>query len=544
MDVQVLSWVAISVLVAAVAVYGLMIAGRRALESRVNAAQSALAVAESRVAALSNQNAELAQTVGRLEEDCRKLTGEREGLRTSLAKTGEDLARELATVAKLQESVQQGTDRITQLDSDYRVAKSQCESLGRRVAELEEANRQALEEVRQQNAALAHLRAGVAGLEKERDGLNARLTEQKAWIEEQTAAMESRIKVATDQLLEEKSIRFSEVNKRELGTVVEPFKEKLTEFRQRVDEIHTKETEARGELKQQIVQLTDLNQLVSQRAEDLTTALTTASKSTGDWGETILSRILETSGLREGKEYRLQYAVTGAEGERRLLDAVVFLPEDRQVIVDSKVSNKAWTEYCAAKDDEEREERLAAHLASLRAHIKGLSAKDYARAKELHTVDFVLMFVPVEGALLAAFANDDSLYSDAYKSKIILVTPSTLMAVLKLIEGMWLYQRRKESADKIAEAGKKLYEKLATFSNTFLEVGDAIERAHDSFEKAKGQLSTGKGNAVRLAQKMVELGVGPGKALPKELLDLSDENDADGEEPAALPPPGDGTTAE
>jgi DNA recombination protein RmuC len=217
-----------------------------------------------------------------------------------------------------------------------------------------------------------------------------------------------------------------------------------------------------------------------------------------------------------------------ADGERVQPDAVIFLPENRQLVVDSKVSNKAWKEYCNESDEELRKSRLKEHLASLRAHVKALAGKDYSRSPDLKSVDFAVMFVPVEAALLKAFEVDESLYSDAFRSKVILVTPSTLMAVVKMVEGLWTLQKRKESADEIAEAGRRLYEKLTTFAVTFVEVGEAIQRAHGTFERAQGQLATGKGNAIRLAQRMVELGVAPaaGKVMPLQLAsDLSDVDD-------------------
>lgn len=404
-------------------------------------------------------------------------------------------------------------------------------------AMLEAKLHEATDENRSQAASIAQLGAQASALATERDGLTGRLAEQKTWFEEQTRAFEQKVVNVTNQLLEEKSQKFTETNRKEIDAVVAPFKEQLGEFRQRVDAIYAADTKDRGQLQEQVAQLARLNQTVSQRAEELTRALTISSKAAGDWGEMILERILEESGLKEGREYTLQHTVV-AENEEDLQrpDAVIFLPEQRQVVVDSKVSNKAWTEYCAAADDEARAACLENHLASLRAHIRGLAARDYPHSPDLRTVDFVLMFVPVEAALLTAFAHDDTLYSDAYRSKIILVTPSTLMAVLKLIEGMWLFQKRKESADKIADAGRKLYEKLTTFSDTFLEIGEAIERAHGTFEKAKGQLATGKGNAIRLAQKMVELGVGPaaGKVLPAPLARLA-QSEAEAEEQEPVP---------
>jgi DNA recombination protein RmuC len=232
--------------------------------------------------------------------------------------------------------------------------------------------------------------------------------------------------------------------------------------------------------------------------------------------------------LRKGHEYELQYSVHGHDGERLQPDAVIRLPEGRHLVVDSKVSNKAWTEYCSANDEDARRELLQKHVSSLRAHISGLCGKDYASSPDLHTVEFVLMFVPVEAALLTALATDQNLYTEAYRSKIILVSPSTLMAVVKLVDGIWTFQKRKESADEIAEAGRKLYEKLTTFASTFVDVGGALSKAQESFEKAQRQLATGHGNAIRLAQRMVELGVTPahGRTLPEALLEQDPETDA------------------
>jgi DNA recombination protein RmuC len=248
----------------------------------------------------------------------------------------------------------------------------------------------------------------------------------------------------------------------------------------------------------------------------------------GDWGETILGKILEDSGLRRGHEYDLQVAVTGINGERLIPDAVINLPESRQLVIDSKVSNKAWTEYCALTVEAEREVKLREHLASLRGHIKNLSAKAYSDVPELKTVDFVLMFVPVEAALLTAFMKDPALYADAYRNRIVLVTPSTLMAVVKLVEGIWTFQKRKESADEIADAGRKLYEKLTNFAQTFVDVGGAIDNAAKAHTKALRQLRDGPGSAIRLAEQMKELGVtpGPGKQMPETLLQLSRDDAA------------------
>jgi DNA recombination protein RmuC len=484
---------------AAIVVFAILSRGRRALQDDSAAARSAQAVAESRLADLAASHATLVESHRRLEDERLALARDRERLGASLEATTRQLETEAAAV------------------------------------------RVAAEESRRHSDELANIRAQAAALDTARQGLETRLAEQKSWIEEQTRFFEQKITGVATQLLEEKSRAFTEVNRKEIDAVVSPFKEQLKEFRERVDSIYASDTRDRGQLHEQILQLTTLNQAVSQQAQALTKALTISSKATGDWGEMILHKILEDSGLREGREYTLQHTVATEDESLQRPDAVIFLPEERQVVVDSKVSNKAWKEYCAA-DDESREARLAEHLASLRVHIRELSARDYPRSPDLRTVDFVLMFVPVEAALLTALAHDETLYTDAYRAKIILVTPSTLMAVLKLIEGMWVFQRRKESADKIAEAGRKLYEKLTTFSGTFLEIGEAIERSHAAFERARGQLATGKGNAIGLAQKMVELGVSPGKSLPRKLLELAEPDADDEESPAGDATPQGGDT--
>ena len=367
-----------------------------------------------------------------------------------------------------------------------------------------------------------------AQLRAESAAAQTRLLEQKTWVQEQMRYVESKVTDTTAKLVEERGRALNEQSKLELDALISPLKTQLGEFRARVDVIHNTETADRSKLEQQIKHLTDLNQLVSQSANSLTNALTIKSKSTGNWGEMVLERILQDSGLRPDIEYRLQHSVTTPEGGRQQPDAVIFLPEQRQVVVDAKASNKAWRDYCDAPDEAARKPHLEAHLTSLRAHIKGLALRDYPRSPDLNTVDFVLMFVPVEAALLTALSADQSLYEEAYRSKIILVTPSTLMAVVKLVESMWTFEKRKKHSDELAEAGRKLYEKLVGYGDSFVEIGTALKKAQDVYDRALGQLRDGRGSATKLAQSMLELGVTPaaGKRLPAQLL--ANDSDAQG----------------
>lgn len=407
-----------------------------------------------------------------------------------------------------------------------------------RIAELEatgaarERERVALQaQVTELTGEKARLAENLRGLEAaQRAELAARdrqLTEQKTWIEEKGKLFEQNIENTANRLLEDKAKRFTEINRKEIDAIVGPFKEQLSDFRQRVDHIYQQDSQDRSQLKEQIVGLTQLNQTVSQQALDLTRALTISTKATGNWGETILRKILEDSGLREGHEYKLQHRIVADDGGDQQPDAVIFLPEQRQVVVDAKVSNKAWKLYCSEQDESLRAQHLEDHLLSLRAHIRGLAERDYTQSPDLTTVDFVLMFVPVEAALLEAIARDESLYTEAYRRKVILVVPTTLMAVIKLIEGIWSVQRRQQNADEIAEAGRKLYEKLTHFAESFEAVGRAIGNVQTSFEQARGQLATGKGNAIRLAERMRGLGVSPtkNKLLPAGLVQLAEEGD-------------------
>ena len=387
----------------------------------------------------------------------------------------------------------------------------------------QEARRRTLEtrlraELAAQAQELMRLTAENGALAEARDSLDRQRLDQKQWIEQQTRYLHDRLAATAAQLLEEKSERFTALNRRELDQLVTPFRDQLAEFRRRVDELHTHDTRERGELSARIESLTALNQNVAQQALQLANALTINNRVTGTWGEMVLRRVLEDAGLHEGREYRLQHSIESSVGEDQRPDAILFLPEDRQLVIDSKVSNKAWVEYCEAADETARSQALAQHVASLRAHMKGLARRDYARSPELKGADFVLMFVPVEAALLAALAQDPALYGDGYRNRIIFVTPSTLLAVARLVEGLWIVEKRQRSADEIAEAARKLYDKLAGFAVSFLAVGDALQTAEKAFNQARGQLSEGPGNAVRLAERLKDLGVQPGKSLPEELL--------------------------
>lgn len=453
---------------------------------------------------------------------------ELEAVRSSAAVTEARWSDLTAAHQALQTRAEALRGTSAKLETDLQVMRERHDAVSRSEQTAREEFARVSGERQSLNETLTQVRADHAALTARYDGLKERLEAQRAWIEEQTAHFKQTVMVEAARIMEERGKVFTDLNKKEVDAVVAPFKEKLDEFRRRVDEIHSNEARARGQLDEKIVSLTNLNKSVSEQAERLVKALTVSSKSTGDWGETILAKILQDSGLRADRDYKLQEPIRGANGESYRPDAILYLPDNRQLVIDSKVSNKAWTDYCAEADDTRREALFRDHLASLRAHIKGLAAKEYARSPDLKTVDFVFMFVPVEAALLTALVKDDALYGDAYQQRIILVTPTTLMAVVRMALGLWTFQTRMESVEEIVDVGRKLYEKFVNFADSFVDVGKAIDDARDAHAKAQGQLSTGRGNAIRLAEQLKTLGVtpSPGKAMPGSLLS-GDEGGAD-----------------
>jgi DNA recombination protein RmuC len=522
-------WCLVTAVVVAVLVYAWLQRGRGTLLRELDSARNAAAVAEARLTDLGGAHQALQSKADVAIADGQRLSVERERLATSHEESQKQLTEATGQLQEHRAKLGDAESRLSNLGAELQVLTARfdlasgAEQAARAEFERVDLDRQAL------NKQLVQAEADHAALGSQYQGLKEQLEAQKKWVEEQTESFKNTLTVEAARIMDERGKAFTDLNKKEVDAVVAPFKEELEKFRKRVDDIHTAETAANERLDERIVSLTNLNKTVSDQAERLVKALTVSSKSTGDWGETILAKILEDSGLREDHDYRLQPTIKSAKGEDLRPDAILYLPDERQLVVDSKVSNKAWTDYCAETDETRREALFRDHLASLRTHIRSLSGKGYAGSPDLKTVDFVLMFVPVEAALLTALVKDDSLYAEAYAQRIILVTPTTLMAVVRMAVGLWTFQTRMESVEEIVEVGRKLYEKFVNFADTFVDVGKAILDSRDAYEKAKGQLSTGRGNAIRLAEQLKELGITPsaGKTMPGQLL-LAEPDEADG----------------
>ena len=332
------------------------------------------------------------------------------------------------------------------------------------------------------------------------------------------AELSARFKNLANEILEEKSKRFVEQNQSNLSQLLGPLGIKISEFQAKVEDVYVKESKDRTALGEQVRQLLNLNQALSQDAKNLTLALKGSNKAQGNWGELVLERILEGAGLRKGFEYDAQQSHVGDDGERSLPDVVIHLPEGRHLVIDSKVSLIAYEQYVSLEDEEQKRNALKRHVESVRTHIKGLSEKNYQRLHGLDSLDFVLMFLPIESAYVAAASNDAEMLMDAFKRNVLLVSPFTLLFVVRIVAQLWRQEAQSRNAQQIASRGAELYDRLVAFVTDLEKVGDRLRLAQESFTTARDKLSRNKGNVIRQAEMLRELGVKPTKGLPPSLL--------------------------
>ena len=326
-------------------------------------------------------------------------------------------------------------------------------------------------------------------------------------------------------ILEEKSQNFKKSNEERLGEILAPFKENLEGLQKKIEECYTGEVSEVKSLRDSLKQLTELNNTISREARELTDALRGNSKVQGDWGEMILRQILEKSGLEEGVNFTMQ-ATHNADGskivgeESNLLrpDVIFHLPEGKHIVIDSKVSLTAYVNYVNANDEEERSAALAAHVASVAAHVKELTTKQYQRYVK-DAADFVMMFVPNEGAYMAAMNADTSLWEKAYQQHVVILSPTHLISVLKLMYQLWTRDKQTKNALAIAEETGKLYDKLCGFVKDLQDVGSALTKAQEKYDEAYGKLSTGRGNLIKKAEDIKALGIKTAKQLPAEVVE-------------------------
>jgi DNA recombination protein RmuC len=341
--------------------------------------------------------------------------------------------------------------------------------------------------------------------------------------QEAKTVLSDQFKNLANEILEEKSKRFAEQNQQNLDILLKPLQEKLTDFRKQVDETYQSEARERFALKQEVEKLAGLNLRMTDETRALTNALKGESKTQGDWGELVLETILENSGLRKGEEYLVQDTQTISDGSRLQPDVVIRLPESKHLVIDSKVSITAYTRYIQADDEAIKTAELNSHVLSMKQHIQGLSAKNYQDLYGVGSIDFVLMFIPIEPAFLAAMRHAPDIYQEALKKNIVIVCPSTLLATVRTVAHLWRQEHQNRNAQEIARQCASLYDKFVGFVEDLDKVGQRLEQAQISYTDAVGKLKTGRGNLIRTAENVKKLGVKPNKSLPSKLTDVADD---------------------
>ena len=386
----------------------------------------------------------------------------------------------------------------------------EIESARRQVEEEEEARLRAESESR-----LA--REGAVRAEAERVAAERNLVEAKKEKEELAVRLQTEFRAAAQQMVTEGTKRLAEDNRTQVGIELRPILDRMEAFRKRVDEVHTAETTLQGDLRRELQQIQAMSTKLGSETHALTRALKSDSGVRGRWGELVLEKTLEISGLEKGREYRTQESA-----DRKRMDAVVFLPENRAIVIDSKVPLVDYDAYCAATEPAEQEKCLKAHGTAVKRFIDDLSGKAYPDLLEGKSLDFTVMFIPIEPAFAAALRGNPDLLQYAFEQRIVLTTPSSLMATLRTISNLWKIERQNRNVQEIARLGGKLHDDLANFCGDLTEVGKALGKAHEAHESAVKKLSEKKGNILGTAEKLRELGAKTEKKLPTMLGDGSD----------------------
>lgn len=352
--------------------------------------------------------------------------------------------------------------------------------------------------------------------------LEQRLKEQKGELGELQEKFKNDFKVLAQEILEKTGNTFKEQNKEQIGTILAPFKEKLENFEKKVEETYEKGKAETISLKSEVKMLSEQSAKLSKDAENLTNALKSDVKAQGNWGEVILERILEKSGLSKNQEYFIQNSITTEDGKRFQPDVIIKLPDDKNVIVDSKVSLVAYERFSSAETTEEQQAHLKEHIASIKAHVKGLSDKNYQGLYGIDGLDFVLLFIPIEGAFSAAVQYDNTLFQDAFDKNVVIVSTSTLLATLRTIASIWKQEKQTQNAIEIARQGGALYDKFAGLMEDLLNLGKQMDTAKKSYEGAMNKISSGSGNLIKRAEDLRKLGLKTSKQIEQKLIDKAD----------------------
>lgn len=425
-------------------------------------------------------------------------------------------------IASLQEKINGLTNQINQHKEQFVLDKNNFEKqLNQERDAAQKQLAQATfdkEQIRNEKEALT---IQLTKKETDFENLWERNNEQKQEVNELQEKFTKEFENLANKILEEKTNKFTEQNKENLKTILSPLQEKISSFEKKVDDTHKESLIQHTSLKEQIIHLGQMNAQMSKETLNLTKALKGDSKMQGNWGELILERVLEKSGLEKDREYFVQLSHTNEEGNRVFPDVVINLPDGKKMIIDSKVSLTAYERCINEEDDELKSAHLKEHIASLKRHVEQLGNKNYHDLYQMESPDFVLLFIPIESAFALALSEDNSLYNKAFEKNIIIVTPTTLLATLRTIDSMWTNQKQQENALEIARQAGALYDKFEGFVTDLLKLGKKMDEAKAEYSGAMNKLVDGNGNLITAVEKLKKMGAKAKKSLPENILNRS-----------------------
>lgn len=437
------------------------------------------------------------------------------------------LHQQLAEHTEQETALKQQQERYTALDREHAITIERLSQTRQQQEELEQRLQQFEQENKELQQLISNKASELAGLQSRFDEEIKNSAEKQQFFKESIDKLEKQFKATASELLINTGEKITRAQSEKLGDLMKPFRENLTRFEKEFKDAYEKETRDQLSLKEQIKHLSSLNQKLSDEAHALANALKGDSKTRGDWGEQMLEHILQSSGLREGHEYNPQASFTDEDGRRLQPDVIVYLPDDKCIIIDSKVSLNAWMEFVNADTDEQRTRYIKSFAQSVHNHVKSLSDKAYQNIYDIRTLDFVLMFIPIETAFLYALENDPTIYDEAHKKNIILVSPTTLMAVLKTIAVNWKHDRQDKNTLLIAKEAEKLLDKIYRYAENLIKARASLQATNNHFETACKQFATGRGNIKDSTEKLTQLGVKSAKKLgiEWEQIEEADEDD-------------------
>ncbi len=410
----------------------------------------------------------------------------------------------------LQKNFNELEKELSQLRAKLESAEGMYERLSDAHKELQERNESLLEDNSRYRTNNARLLMKLESEERHASSQKEMMSSHKQEIKAEFEALAKKV-------FEGNSQKFAEFSKENIDSMIKPLQTQISEFKKQVADTYNAESQDRAVLKNEINSLKELNEKISKDAINLTNALKGESKQQGVWGEMVLEHVLEASGLRKGFEFEREVSLKTDDNETLRPDVVVHLPDNRDLIIDAKTSLVAYERYVNAQNDELKAQYLKAHLESIRTHVAGLSKKNYERLKEVNTLDFIFMFMPIEGALAVALEHDNSIYDNAFKNKILLVGPTTLLVAMRAVENVWKFERQNQNAQEIARRAGAMYDKFVGFSEDLMKISKQIDSIQGSFSAARNKLTDGKGNLVKQVQQLKELGAQTSKKIPKEL---------------------------